>query len=264
MSGSTLRIAVGVEYDGRRFHGWERQRNARTVQEVLEEALGRVADAPVRTVCAGRTDARVHALGQVAHFDTSARRSARSWTFGASANLPDDVCVLWAAPVDGEFHARFSAQSRSYRYVILNRAVRPAVLDGRVTWECRPLDAGAMARAARPLLGEHDFSAFRARGCQARNPVRTVERLDVARHGDFVVLDVRANAFLQHMVRNLAGVLMAIGMGREPETWSAAVLAGRDRALGGVTAPPDGLYLVDVAYPERFGLPRLSQPTPLW
>lgn len=259
-----MRIAVGVEYDGRDFHGWETQRSGRTVQAALERALSAVADEPVRTVCAGRTDARVHGLEQVAHFDTVAARSERSWTFGANANLPADVSVLWAYPVDERFHARFSAVSRSYRFVILNRPVRPATLRGRVTWECRALDADAMARAARGLLGEHDFSAFRAAGCQARNPVRTLHQLDVGRKGDFVVLDVRANAFLQHMVRNLAGVLMAIGTGRQPEEWATRVLAGRDRRKGGVTARPDGLYLTGVEYPSHFAIPCLSPGISLW
>ena len=259
-----MRFAAGVEYDGREFHGWEKQRNGRTVQEALELALTSVADQPVRTCCAGRTDARVHALAQVVHFDTDAVRSERSWVFGANANLPKDVSVLWAREVEDAFHARFCAVSRSYRYVIFDRPVRPAVLRGRVTWECRPLDAGAMAGAARSLLGEHDFSAFRAAGCQARNPVRTLQRLDVQRHGEYVVMEVRANAFLQHMVRNLAGVLMAIGAGREPESWAARVLAGRDRRLGGVTAPPDGLYLTGVEYPDVFGLPCLPRGIPLW
>jgi tRNA pseudouridine38-40 synthase len=259
-----MRIAIGVEYDGRAFHGWETQRQGRTVQQVLEAALARVADAPVRTVCAGRTDARVHALGQVAHFDTQAVRSARSWAMGANANLPHDVSVLWAQPMDDAFHARFCAVSRSYRYVLLNREVRPAALHGRVAWECRPLDAALMARAARSLLGEHDFSAFRAAGCQARSAVRTVHRLDVWREGDFVLLEVRANAFLQHMVRNLAGVLIAIGSGRQPVDWAVQVLTGRDRRRGGVTAPPEGLYLTGVEYPPHFAVPCLSPRFALW
>ena len=258
------RVALGVEYDGRAFHGWESQRNARTVQAVLEAALSVVANAPVHTVCAGRTDAGVHGLGQVVHFDAPVLRSAKAWTLGASANLPEDVSVLWARPVAADFHARFSARSRRYRYVILNRRVRPALLRDRVAWECRELDADAMARAAQALIGEHDFSAFRAAGCQARNPVRNLHRLDVARHGDFVVLDVQANAFLQHMVRNLAGTLMAVGMGRQEEGWVGQVLAGRDRRAAGVTAPPGGLYLLGVGYPQHFDLPQLSPPTPLW
>lgn len=259
-----MRIAIGVEYDGRDFHGWETQRQGRTVQQVLERAVAHVADAPVRTVCAGRTDARVHALAQVAHFDTHARRSPRSWVMGANANLPHDVSVLWAQSMDDSFHARFSAVSRSYRYVLLNREVRPAALHGRVSWECRPLDAAAMAQAAHALLGEHDFSAFRAAGCQARNPVRIVHRLEVRREGVFVIIDVRANAFLQHMVRNLAGVLIAIGTGKQPVAWAGQVLAGRDRRLGGVTAPADGLYLTGVEYPPHLQVPCLSPNFALW
>jgi len=259
-----VRIAIGVEYDGRAFHGWETQRNGRSVQQELERALARVADEPVRTVCAGRTDARVHALAQVAHFDCGAARTPRSWVLGTNSHLPGDVAVTWARAVGTDFHARFSARSRSYRYAILNRAVRPALLAGQVTWERRPLDAAAMARAATALLGEHDFSAFRASGCQARTPVRTLHRLEVWRRDDLVLLDVRANAFLHHMVRNLAGVLMAIGAGRERERWAADVLAGRDRSRGGVTAPPDGLYLTAVEYRAPFALPSLSRGFPLW
>jgi tRNA pseudouridine38-40 synthase len=259
-----MRVAVGVEYDGRGFHGWESQARGRTVQSALELALSRVADAPVRTVCAGRTDARVHGLAQVAHFDTGAERSDRAWVFGANSNLPKDVSVLWSLRAAPDFHARFSATARHYRYVILNRPMRPAALHGRVAWECRALDATRMAAAAATLLGEHDFSAFRAAGCQARSPVRTVHRLDVTRDGDFVLLEVSANAFLQHMVRNLAGVLMAIGMGRQPIHWARQVLEGRDRRRGGVTAPPDGLYFTGVDYPVGFGIPRLSPRIALW
>jgi tRNA pseudouridine38-40 synthase len=259
-----MRIAIGVEYDGRGFHGWEAQRHGRTVQQVLDSALARVADAPVRTVCAGRTDARVHALAQVAHFDTQAVRSGRSWVLGANSNLPRDVSVLWAQPMDAAFHARFSAASRSYRYVLLNHAVRPAALHGRVAWESRPLDVDVMARAARELVGEHDYSAFRAAACQARTAVRTVHRLEVWRAGGFVLLDVRANAFLQHMVRNLAGVLIAVGSGKQPVDWAAQVLAGRDRRHGGVTAPAEGLYLTGVDYPPHFAVPRLSPRFALW
>ena len=259
-----MRIAIGVEYDGRAFHGWEAQREGRTVQGVLDAALTRVADAPVRSVCAGRTDARVHGLAQVAHFDTQAVRSSRSWVLGTNANLPHDVSVLWACALDENFHARFSAVSRSYRYVLLNREARPAALHGRVAWECRALDADAMASAARALLGEHDFSAFRAAGCQAHNPVRVLHRLEVWREDGFVLLELRANAFLQHMVRNIAGVLIAIGCGKQPVHWAAQVLAGRDRRCAGVTAPAEGLYLIGVEYPPHFSLPCLSQRFALW
>lgn len=259
-----MRIALGVEYDGRDFHGWERQRNARSVQTCVEQALSKVANQSTSTVCAGRTDARVHALAQVVHFDTSAQRSERSWVLGANANLPDDVSVLWAHEVDESFHARFSAASRGYHYVILNRLVRPAALRGRVAWQHQRLDEADMARAATLLLGEHDFSAFRASGCQAKSAVRTLHELNVTRNSEYVVLQVRANAFLQHMVRNLAGVLIAIGLHKQPVEWAARVLESRDRRCGGVTAAPHGLYFTAVRYPGRFALPTLSPSIGLW
>lgn len=259
-----MRVALGVEFDGAGFSGWETQRNARTVQSCLEQALSTVADHPLRTVCAGRTDAGVHARGQVVHFDSPAKRSMKAWVFGANVNLPRDVCVTWAQPVDEAFHARFTARRRSYRYVILNRTVRPAVLGGRVTWECRSLSEAAMRSAAAHLVGEHDFSAYRATACQAPNPVRTLHRLDVDRQGDFLCIDLEANAFLHHMVRNIAGVLMAVGMGKAQPEWSLEVLESRDRTQGGVTAPPDGLYLLNVEYPPEYGLPQVSPDSVLW
>jgi tRNA pseudouridine38-40 synthase len=252
-----LRIAAAVEYDGSGFQGWQVQQGARTVQAAVEQALGRVADHPVRVLCAGRTDAGVHAEAQVVHFDTFADRSFRSWVFGANSGLPEDVSVLWAQRVSDDFHARFSATGRTYRYVILNRAIRPALLAGRVCWEYRPLSLAAMQAGANYLIGEHDFSSYRALACQARSPVRDVRRLEVIQEGDFVVIEVEANAFLHHMVRNLAGVLMAIGMGKHPPVWAQQVLDARDRTAGGVTAPPQGLYLMRVHYPERYGLPSL-------
>jgi len=250
-----MRIALGVEYDGRNFHGWETQRGARTVQECLEGALASVADHPVRTVCAGRTDARVHALAQVVHFDCTAPRRLDAWIYGTNAKLAADASVIWSRVVAPDFSARFSARARAYRYLILNRRSRPALQRGRVTWEPRSLDVERMQEAGGFLLGEHDFSAFRAASCQARNPVRTVYRLEVVRLGALIAIDVRANAFLQHMVRNIVGVLIAVGMRRRPPEWAAAVLAGRVRAGGGVTAPPDGIYLVGVEYPFALGLP---------
>ncbi len=250
-----MRIALGVEYEGTQFAGWEVQPRQRTAQDCLEQALSRVADGPVRTVCAGRTDSGVHARGQVVHFDTTARRDMRSWVFGANANLPRDMSVLWAVPVDAEFHARFSARRRWYRYVIFNRPVRPAIGRRCVTWECRPLDAERMQEAAQHLVGQHDFSSYRALACQARSPVRTVHELRVAREDAWVGIDVSANAFLHHMVRNIAGVLMAVGMGKHPPDWAREILEARDRTRGGVTAPPDGLYLMGVEYPPGFGLP---------
>lgn len=250
-----MRIALGIEYDGRGFRGWQVQRGVRTVQEAVETALGRVAAHPVRIGCAGRTDAGVHACGQVVHFDSEAERSLRAWVLGANVSLPPDVSVLWAREVPAEFDARFSATGRTYRYVILERESRPALLAGRVCWTHRRLDTEAMQEAARHLIGRHDFSAFRALACQARSPVRTVRRLEVRRAGGFVVLEVEADAFLMHMVRNIAGVLMAVGGGEAAPDWAREVLEGRDRTRGGITAPASGLYLLQVQYPERFGLP---------
>lgn len=251
-----MRIALGIEYDGSAFHGWQaQQEGVRTVQLALETALARVADHPLRVVCAGRTDTGVHAVGQVVHFDTAAQRSERNWLLGTNVNLPDDVSVTWAREVDPDFSARFSAVSRRYRYFILNRTARSAVLAGRVTWTHRPLDADIMHQAAQVLVGEHDFSSYRALGCQAKSPIRTLHSLTVERQGEFVVLSLHANAFLHHMVRNIAGVLMAIGRGDQPPGWAADVLALRDRTLGGVTAPPHGLYFESVEYPGEFAIP---------
>ncbi len=258
-----MRIALGVEYDGSAFCGWQRQEpGVPTVQEAVETAVSRVADHPVTVICAGRTDTGVHANGQVIHFDAQAERTPRSWVFGTNANLPKTVCILWARPVSDAFHARFSAQQRAYRYVILNRPVRPTYLAGRVTWEYRPLDIEPMREAAQYLLGRHDFSSYRALACQAKSPVRTLHRLEVTRQGEFVTIEPEADGFLHHMVRNIAGVLMAIGAGERPPLWAREVLELRDRTLGGVTAPPHGLYLTRVGYPEEFRLPQVS-PTPV-
>lgn len=251
-----MRVALGIEYDGSAFHGWQaQQEGVRTVQIALEQALSRVADHPVRVVCAGRTDTGVHALGQVVHFDSDAQRTPRNWLLGANVHLPDDVSVTWVRDVSPDFSARFSAVSRRYRYFILNRTARSAVMAGRVTWTHRPLDAVRMHSAAQALVGEHDFSSYRALGCQAKSPVRTLHSLSVERRGEFLVLSLHANAFLHHMVRNIAGVLMAIGRGDREEEWAAEVLSLRDRTLGGVTAPPQGLYFESVEYPEAFGIP---------
>jgi tRNA pseudouridine38-40 synthase len=250
-----VRIALKVEYDGAAFNGWQAQSSARTVQAAVEAALTRVADHPVKVVCAGRTDSGVHALGQIVHYDTRAARSLRSWVLGTNSNLPCDVAVHWARSVADDFHARFSATSRRYRYVILNRWARPALLCGKVTWERRPLEVRPMQQAAAHLLGEHDFTSFRALACQAKNPVRTVDELKVSRDAAAVYVDVHANAFLYHMVRNIVGVLTTIGAGERAADWSAELLERRDRAHGGITAPADGLYLVHVSYPKTFGLP---------
>lgn len=251
------RVVIIFEYDGRNFHGWQLQKSGvRSVESELAKAVSKVADHPVELVCAGRTDARVHASFQVAHFDTASVRNVRSWVMGINTALPDDITVHWAGKGVEDFHARFSAVYRRYRYVILNRPVRPGIQRGQVSWTFRPLDVARMNNAAQSLVGEHDFSAFRAAGCQSRTPVRYLERISVTRSADFVVIDVQANAFLHHMVRNIAGALMAVGCAKQSEHWIAEILAGKDRKLAGVTAPPDGLYLVDVGYPDRYGIPR--------
>ncbi|HID50310.1 MAG TPA: tRNA pseudouridine(38-40) synthase TruA, partial [Chromatiales bacterium] len=254
----------GIEYDGQPFCGWQYQHHSPSVQAVVEKALSFVADRPVQVVCAGRTDTGVHAAGQVVHFDTTAGRDAEAWVRGGNVNLPKSVSVLWAREVPEDFHARFSAIRRRYRYVIFNRPVRPALLAGKVAFEYRPLEVGRMQDAAGNLLGKHDFNAYRATACQAKSPVRTVYRLDIMRRDELVLLDIEANAFLHHMVRNIAGVLMRIGAGEADPDWAQEVLAERERARGGVTAPPDGLYLMEVTYPERFGLPKLPPTSVLW
>lgn len=260
-----MRIAAGIEYDGSRFCGWQLQEEGvRTVQGVVESALSKVADHEVRVNCAGRTDTGVHATGQVIHFETDAERDERAWVFGANANLPKDVVLLWARPVSNEFHARFSAVRRSYRYVIFTREVRPTFLAGRVSWHHRELNIERMQQAGKLLLGEHDFSSYRAVACQAKSPVRTLYRLEVSSQAPYIFIDVEANGFLHHMVRNIAGVLMAIGEGEKPVEWSREVLEARDRTLGGVTAHPFGLYLTSVGYPEEFGIPQLPPLSPVW
>lgn len=225
------------------------------MQACVEDALSHVADHPVRVHCAGRTDAGVHALRQVIHFDTTAMRSPQAWVLGANGHLPDDVSLTWAVPVDPEFHARYSATGRAYRYFIMNRRARPGTLQGLVAWECRPLDPVRMVAGARDLIGEHDFTSYRAIECQAKSPIREVRRLEIRRQDELIVVDIEANSFLYHMVRNIVGVLSAIGAGRNEPEWAKALLAQRDRTLGGVTAPAEGLYLVDVNYPARFQVP---------
>jgi tRNA pseudouridine38-40 synthase len=249
------RIAVGIEYDGSGFHGWQHQPHSASVQAVVQQALGTIADSPVQLTCAGRTDTGVHARGQVAHFDTSAQRSPRAWVLGANRELPATVNLRWAMPVGAEFHARFSAVRRSYRYLVLNRATRSALAAGRALCVHRPLDEQAMRAAAAALVGTHDFSAFRAAECQARSPVRTIESLEVARSGDWLRIDITANAFLHHMVRNIAGLLLAVGKGDAPPGQAHVQLASRQRSTGAATAPAHGLYFWQVAYPGQFGLP---------
>jgi tRNA pseudouridine38-40 synthase len=258
-----MRYALGVEYDGSGFSGWQRlnrtgepeRRNEPTVQATLEQALSTVANAPVATVCAGRTDAGVHAACQVVHFDSDATRDPRSWTLGTTSRLPDAVCVRWCVPVVEDFHARFAARARRYRYRILNRAVRPALGRQYLSWIRRPLDAQAMHEAAQALHGEHDFSAFRTVHCQAPHARRDLQAISVRREGDEVVIDVQANAFLHHMVRNIVGSLLEVGAGEQPGSWIAELLAGRDRTVAGPTAPSAGLVFLGPLYPPRWGLP---------
>ncbi len=250
-----MRIALGLEYDGTAYNGWQRQRTGAGVQACVEDALARVANEDIEVICAGRTDTGVHASGQVIHFDTNAVRDSRGWLLGANSNLPDDVSVVWARPVDDSFHARFSATSRSYRYCILNRLERPALQPHRVWWVYDPLDAGLMHAAAQALMGTHDFSAYRAAGCQASTPNREITSISVTRNDDWITLEISANAFLQHMVRNITGTLVAIGRGDESVDWAEAVLASRDRKQGGAAAPPHGLTLIRVDYPAEFDLP---------
>lgn len=258
-----MRIALGIEYDGSPYCGWQRQKHdTETVQEHLEGALSKVANHAVQVVCAGRTDTGVHGVGQVVHFDTDAERNEKGWIFGCNTSLPDTISVRWARAVDAEFHARFSALSRAYRYVIYNHPVRPGLGMKYLTWNYRALDVELMNQAAQTLLGEHNFSSFQAQSCQAKSPVRTIQHLQLRRRGDLIIMDVQANAFLQHMVRNIAGVLMAIGCGKEPLAWIGEVLNHRNRTLGGVTAAPYGLYFMKVQYPDHFRIPTAAPDIP--
>ena len=250
-----MRFALGIEYDGSDFLGWQRLSHGRTVQQTLELALGRVADLPVEVVCAGRTDSGVHALQQVVHFDTEARRSDYGWMMGCNSLLPASAAVRWVKPIDADFHARYSASSRRYRYRILNRAARPGLMGRFLTWERRALDADAMHQAGQALLGEQDFSAFRSAACQAPHARRRMLALSVQRRGEEVVVEVEANAFLHHMVRNIVGSLLPVGRGERPVEWVAAVLAGADRGQAGPTAPAQGLCFIGPRYPERFAIP---------
>lgn len=251
------RIAVCVRYDGARYHGWQNQEGLMTVQGSLEKALSYVADHPVAVVGAGRTDAGVHASGQIAHFDTHANRDDHAWVFGVNSNLPPDISIVWAKHVWRDFHARHSALARRYRYIIYNHEIRPGILRHAVTWYYRLLDENLMHEAGQYLLGEHDFGAFRGAGCESPTPVREILELEVTRHKRLVVIDIAANAFLLHMVRNIVGVLVAVGTGEKPPEWTKTVLESRDRRCGGITMRSNGLYLVEVKYPDEFDLPHV-------
>lgn len=258
-----MRIVLGLEYDGSDYIGWQSQASTqpqfpngvRGIQSDLEGALSLVANHPVSVMAAGRTDAGVHAMMQVVHFDTESVRTERGWVMGCNTNLPHSVSVLWARQVDDSFHARYGALSRSYRYVILNRRPRPCLLRNRVSWIREPLDAGRMHEAAQALIGEHDFSSFRAAECQSSTPMRNLHRINVTRQHDYVVIDVTANAFLHHMVRNIVGVLLPVGIHEQPVSWPGQVLAARDRRQAGITAAAAGLYLHGVTYPSSWQLP---------
>ncbi len=260
---SGVKIALGVEYDGSRYCGWQRQRDVASVQASLESALSRVACQPISLFCAGRTDARVHATGQVVHFVTDALRQEHAWTMGVNSYLPPDIAVHWVKIVTGEFHARFSAMARRYRYIICNHRHRPAVLAQGVAHYHVPLDAARMERAAQCLVGEHDFTSFRALQCQSKTAWRNMKHVRVTRHGIWVVVDIKANAFVHHMVRNIVGTLLEIGAGNRDESWMSELLALKDRCRAAATAKAEGLYLVSVDYPDAFNLPKLP-PGPLF
>lgn len=258
------RHAIGVEFDGRAFRGWQTQQpGVVSVQETLEQAIGKVANHPVIVHAAGRTDAGVHASGMIAHFDSPSPRSERSWLMGVNTLLPESIALRWIRPVDDGFHARFKAVARRYHYVIYNHPRRSSLLAGRVTWHYHPLDVARMQAAAAHLVGVHDFSAFRAVACQSNRPVRDVHFIRLEQRGPLIRLDIQADGFLHHMVRNIVGVLLRIGQGEVEPSWAAEVLASRDRTQGGITAPAAGLYFVDAHYPPGYELPR--EPVgPLW
>lgn len=259
------RVALALSYNGSAYRGWQSQRKPQvaTVQEELERSLSQIANAPVVVQCAGRTDAGVHASHQIVHFDSPSDRGEKAWVSGGNTQLPDSIAIHWAKPVPADFNARFSATARRYRYVILNSPTRSALLAGGVTWDARLLNEQAMHDAAQALIGELDFTSYRAVACQSRTAMRNVHFIQVSRRGELVIIDIQANAFLHHMVRNIAGVLMAIGRGDQPVQWAYEVLLAKDRRVAAATAPPHGLYLVEVIYPERFQLPA-CQPGPFF
>ncbi len=259
-----MRIALGLEYDGSPYCGWQSQPSGCAVQDHVEAALQRFLEAPARVVCAGRTDTGVHALNQVIHLDTEIVREPQSWVRGGNSHLPADIRILWAHPVPDEFHARFAARSRSYRYLLLNDAVAGAVAHGKMGWFHAPLDIALMRAATHTLIGEHDFSAFRAAECQAKTPVKTLYTADIADRGKLIEFRFRANAFLHHMIRNIVGELVYVGSGRRSLAEFAAIFAGRDRARAAPTFAPDGLYLSDIEYDASFGLPSVTGRSPFF
>lgn len=259
-----MKIAGCVEYDGSQFCGWQIQEGHPTVQSALENALSNVADHPVRVHCAGRTDTGVHACAQIVHFETESIRSEHSWVMGVNSKLPRGVVLIWTCEVDDSFHARFSALSRKYRYILLNRRVAPGYLSKRVSWYPRKLDFSRMNAAASTLIGTHDFSAFRSARCKNKVPVKTVKAIEVGRCGEWIWIDVEASGFLHHMVRNFVGVLLAIGCGDKEVAWAKEVLERKDRTLAGITAPADGLYFTSVDYPKQYKLPAIPAVCKYW
>ena len=258
------RIAACIEYDGSKFFGWQYQVSQPTVQKAVESAFSSIANHPVSVHCAGRTDTGVHACGQIIHFDTHSHRNEHSWVLGANSKLPQGVSVLWTQQVCDEFHARFCALSRVYRYVLINRRVRPTYLAKKVSWFVNELEVHKMTAAAKILLGKHDFSAFRSSRCSNKVPQKTIMDIQVNRHKEWVWIDVEADGFLHHMVRNIVGTLLPVGCGDQDPQWIKEVLESRDRTKAGITAPADGLYFVRVNYPQRFGLPKGSQVCRFW
>ncbi len=250
-----MRLALGISYNGQAYQGWQSQLSGQTIQDRLELALGKFSAHKVSTLCAGRTDAGVHGLMQVVHFDTRLDRTTSSWVRGTNSFLPRDIAVQWAHPVPDEFHCRASALSRRYAYVLLESPVRPSIDHGRVGWVFTPLDLGAMQQAARHLMGEHDFTSFRASACQALSPVKTLQSIDITRRGAYWRFDFEANAFLHHMIRNILGCLLLVGQGKQPPQWLQEVLLKRDRDAAAPTFSPDGLYFLGPRYAAHWGLP---------
>lgn len=250
-----MRIALGLEYDGAAFCGWQTQPGGCGVQDHLQAALSKLADEPIEVTAAGRTDTGVHASAQVVHFDTNATRDENAWVRGTNSSLPGSVRVLWSSPVKEDFHARYSARSRTYRYLLLDDGVAPAILRSRVGWYHKPLDVLAMQEALKAVVGEHDFSAFRDAQCQAKSPFRNLHEAVVERRATLIVFTFRANAFLHHMIRNLVGSLVYVGAAKQRPEWIAELLATKDRRNAAPTFAPDGLYLAGVEYDPAFGLP---------
>jgi len=255
-----MKYAACIEYDGTYYRGWQRLKDSPSVQEEVEKALSHVANHPIELCCAGRTDSGVHGIGQVVHFESDAIRDEKAWRMGCNTNLPDNIVLRWIQPTTDDFHARFSARARRYRYIILNHKIRPALLNNKVCWFRDPLDEGLMQDAAKRLLGEQDFSSFRASGCQAKHAMRELQEITISRDGHYIYVDIVANAFLHHMVRNIVGSLFEVGTQRQAPEWFSTLLAIKDRTKAGITAPACGLYFVSVDYPAEFNLPEKSEP----